>query len=383
MAALDFPNNPTLNQQYAAPNGVTYQWDGVAWIVSGSAAVSLWTASGGTLLPTDATKTLSVPGGAAGAGLGQFLLGSNTAKARLQTNNTTAAPYLVFSTNRDAVVGTQDDATKPSWQMSMDSVNDGFYLGRQPAGGAYTGLLTLDTAGNLTLSGAACYLPNSCQLSQYISNGAPVIQVMANAAGGAGYVAAKPSWFTRCSADTDHFEVWRQGPNTGGYTTPLYVNGADGKTYCTLANSSVTLPMIAGGATYRTSAGTSFRYAAASNINSTSLVRILGTVSLTTSGGLCLICVNLDGRFYPGQTGVQFLVVEVQRSGTTVFDWIYEYEIPSGSLNHAFAVAVGAICEKPPAGTYTYDVYVRMTSTSQTYRTGSYNASNISVYEFA
>src|SRR5215471_16038680 len=32
MAALDFPNSPTTNQQYVAPNGVTYQYDGAAWV---------------------------------------------------------------------------------------------------------------------------------------------------------------------------------------------------------------------------------------------------------------------------------------------------------------------------------------------------------------
>jgi hypothetical protein len=40
MAQLDFPNSPTLNQIFAAPNGATYKWDGTAWIVvtSGSPA---------------------------------------------------------------------------------------------------------------------------------------------------------------------------------------------------------------------------------------------------------------------------------------------------------------------------------------------------------
>ena len=29
--ALEFPNTPTIGEDYAGPNGVTYRWDGVAW----------------------------------------------------------------------------------------------------------------------------------------------------------------------------------------------------------------------------------------------------------------------------------------------------------------------------------------------------------------
>jgi len=31
MAALNFPDNPSLNQQYVAPNGTSYIWDGSKW----------------------------------------------------------------------------------------------------------------------------------------------------------------------------------------------------------------------------------------------------------------------------------------------------------------------------------------------------------------
>src|SRR5262245_51370836 len=147
MAALDFPNSPTLNQQYAAPNGVTYQWDGAAWIVTGGPA-NLWTASGSTLTPTDATKTVTVPGGAAGAGAAAVILGSNTAKARLQSDNTTTAAWLALTTNRDAKTGTQDDATKPSWQLTLNSSADTLGVIRNPAGGAAATLFTLDANGN-------------------------------------------------------------------------------------------------------------------------------------------------------------------------------------------------------------------------------------------
>lgn len=44
MTVLTFPSNPTVGQQYAAPNGIQYVFDGVKWIVettsSSSAAVT-------------------------------------------------------------------------------------------------------------------------------------------------------------------------------------------------------------------------------------------------------------------------------------------------------------------------------------------------------
>jgi hypothetical protein len=237
---------------------------------------------------------VSVPGGAAGAGNAYVILGSNTPKMRVQTLNA-AAPFLGLSTNWDLATGTQDDVTKQSWGLMLRHDNDTLQVSRKPAGAAQANLLTLDNAGNLTITGK----------------------------------------------------------------------------------------LFPAGITYRASAGTSFRYAASSNISTTALTRILGSASITTSGGLVLVCVNLDGRFYPINTGIQFLAIEVQRSGTNITDWVTEYEIPSGSFNHGFGVGgLFPILDKPAAGTYTYDVYVRVPTTSQIYRTGSYTSSTIQVYEF-
>jgi len=57
MAALDFPSSPTNGQQYSAPNGVIYTFDGTVWTTSG--VLSTGTAAGGALSGTYPNPTLA------------------------------------------------------------------------------------------------------------------------------------------------------------------------------------------------------------------------------------------------------------------------------------------------------------------------------------
>jgi len=129
------------------------EWDPLPWRVSGA-----------TVTPTTPTNTVSVPGGAAGAGVASVLLGSNTAKARVQSNNATTPAVVTLTTNRDAVANTQDDATKPSWQLALNSAVDNCSLGRAPAGGAYGALVTLDNTGRLVVPGPGSTAADQSQL---------------------------------------------------------------------------------------------------------------------------------------------------------------------------------------------------------------------------
>ena len=61
--SLQFPTNPTLNQQFTASNSVTYQWDGSKW-VSISAVLPSGTNSisnNGNVVQVTADGTLQLP----------------------------------------------------------------------------------------------------------------------------------------------------------------------------------------------------------------------------------------------------------------------------------------------------------------------------------
>src|SRR5262252_3533130 len=212
MANLDFPNPPlTVGQLYTGANGAVYNWDGAVWTlqqaVAGAPPVlsigatpptppltgemwwrsdpdqnlylyyddgtskqwvqavpvppNLWSVAGAALTPQDATKNLSVPGGAAGAGTASVILGSNTPKCRLETGNTAASPWLVMSANKSNVTGAQDDASKVSWEALLRCDTDQFVVRRTPAGGSFANLLLVDNVGHLTFKAMACSIWNN------------------------------------------------------------------------------------------------------------------------------------------------------------------------------------------------------------------------------
>jgi hypothetical protein len=109
----------------------------------------LWTISGGNLTPTDATKIVAVPGDASG---NAFLASGRTIKTRLYV--APSSDSFSLSLNRTGA-GTFDDAVQGSWRLRVRGTGAGDDCGvfRAPAGGAETGLLTVDNAGNETITG--------------------------------------------------------------------------------------------------------------------------------------------------------------------------------------------------------------------------------------
>jgi len=241
MAALDFPSSPTLNQQYAAPNGVTYQWDGAAWIVTGGPA-NLWTDTGTALTPTTATKQVRVAGPTgATVDMSQIVAGVPTPKARLIHNQSLALSYLTenVALTNTAPNWAQDDVSKSSWALSLNAASDLAVVGRIPAGSTtMANLLLVDNAGNVTMPGVP-------------ATGSPAVIVGAASGGGkarflasnaqAGAIAAvlanrdyagneddatRPAWGLFVHAQADVTVIQRQPAGSASPTTIFTVDSA-------------------------------------------------------------------------------------------------------------------------------------------------------------
>jgi hypothetical protein len=236
MAALDFPASPTVGQQYAAPNGVTYQWDGAAWVVTGGPPGQLWTGAGATLTPTDQTKRVVVPGPtASGADQAAISIGTRTQKGRLYALPSTDWLGLAQNQVYNGTAWAQDDNTKPSWDINIAS--DALTAERIPAGGTTaTALLTLNNAGNLMSTGAM----NAGTLLQVGVNtswhgainpfsiaGSPALDLIANTSQ---FIASRPVWLLRLDCSADVVNVQRQAPSGGTTIIPWQIDSAGNMT---------------------------------------------------------------------------------------------------------------------------------------------------------
>lgn len=165
MAALDFPSNPTVGQQYAAPNGVTYQWDGAAWVVTGGPPGQLWTGAGATLTPTDATKRVVIPGPTGGgADQSQLQLGTRTQKGRLELQPGADWYGALLNLSFDGTTWHADDSTKPCWQWNF--YNDFFTILRSAGStpGTTATFLAIDNTGRLIVPGSTASGADQSQL---------------------------------------------------------------------------------------------------------------------------------------------------------------------------------------------------------------------------
>jgi len=71
-----------------------------------------------------------------------------------------------------------------------------------------------------------------------IGAGTSFVDLQGNFAGSSGYDNTKPQWFVRADYGNDQVSAVRIDTGNNS-TTPFYVKGSDGKTYCTLADGSV------------------------------------------------------------------------------------------------------------------------------------------------
>jgi hypothetical protein len=235
-----------VGQIYTAPSsGNVYKWDGAVWTTTYTAQSAYWADTGTALTPVDATKPVAIKDTTAHNAL---LLGSRTAKAHFITHPTGDAIYYAMNQGLNAAASAwvQDDVSRASWMLGMDSNTDQFNAFRAPAGGPQALLLTLDNAGNLTLPS------NEDRL---ITMGAGTVKgyVGADASGGAKLSSnhpwaptdnAKQGWMLDLSQTSDLASIFHKAPGTSTITTPLQIRGSDGKTVCTLADNSITKAMV-------------------------------------------------------------------------------------------------------------------------------------------
>jgi hypothetical protein len=172
--------------------------------------------------------------------------------------------------------------------------------------------------------------------------------------------ATKPSWMLYLDPNGDTIIAHRLANAASGATTNQFVCRADGKTVCTLADGSVTGPMLVPGATLRAAAAASLT----ANFNTNNVTNTLitaGSVTLTTSGGMVLVAVS-GGLTYAGAGGgAPYIALFRDAAQLTVYQ-----VIPAASTGGTLALPLPniSVLEQSPAGTHVYTVKVQTSSTN-------------------
>ncbi|HEX8782572.1 MAG TPA: hypothetical protein VF764_04325 [Steroidobacteraceae bacterium] len=248
MAALNFPNAPTTNQQWSAPNGAVYTFDGAVWTPGGpNAGTNLWTSTGPALTPTDPTDRVTIPGPTTDpTDNSSLVLGTATGKSRL-TNETTGR-FDIMSNLRlgPSYAWTSDDSTKAAWLLGLDCNADALTAWRGPPTSGtqpLTRVFWVDNVGRVILSNdptnGAMLMGNPggsstarMRLSQHTSAEEICLSVNRNwPSTNVQDDTTKPAWGVRLAADSnDNFLVQRAPANSTTQTSMLALDNAGNET---------------------------------------------------------------------------------------------------------------------------------------------------------
>jgi hypothetical protein len=139
-----------LDTIYAAWNGgvgTANLGDGSVTAAKLAPDAQFWSLSGATLVPTDATRTVTI---APTADNNPLIFGRGTIKGRLVRHPAANAVYLTSNTALNTgTVWVQDNAAKPGWILQLDSDTDQLILARSAPGGSPGSIFSVTNAGAL------------------------------------------------------------------------------------------------------------------------------------------------------------------------------------------------------------------------------------------
>jgi hypothetical protein len=350
-----------------------------------AAQKNLWQVSGASLTPIDATKTVAIVPTSGNA----IQIGSRTIKGRVFASPSNDAIGLFL--NRDNAAGTQDDPTKASWFFRLGLDDDTARIYRYAAGSS-TGLplMTVDATGLLTVPGP----PASAADNATIIMGSRTQKGRLAALPGLDWLGLTlnqrytgSAWVRDDTAQPSEALSLQPGGLSLGFitaagagSTPFSVQASDGKTYCTLANSSVSIAMMAPASTIRTGNAGNMTV----NFNSNNVINTwltVGSVTITTAGGFVLITCTAS-LIYSGSGGTP-VYVALYRDANALGSWKFTPGASTGGILTFPLPSMPSWWDGPAAGAHTFSVRVYVTATAANIQTPADSPGYIHAYELA
>ncbi len=391
MAAPDFPASPTVGQIYTAPSsGIVYKWDGAVWGTAGVPQGAYWTDTGTTLTPTNATRTVTIPGS---SNYSTLIEGSGASpRGRFSTRLDGAT---LLSLNRDfSAANAQDDATKSSWglQFVTGAGGDQFYVQRSPAGSTtQASLMTLDATGQLTVPGPAASAADNATIVMGSRTQKGRLQSLPGLDwvgmtinqwyNGSAWVrddAAQPAWQFVIAPTATTLAVTNAAGTT---TTPFVVQGSDGKTVCTLADGSVVKGMLAAGATLWS--GSAAIIPASFSTGAAAWTTVASVVVAVRASGCPVLLLNSASLRYVGSQTANTIYIGWMRDGGLLIQSRCDFSAPVAGFSTWPLPPITHYDNGASAGNHTYALAIYVANTQGTVSSQADSTGQISAWSFS